>query len=45
MTEHECPRCGSSHFATREDGGGKYEICTDCGRRQDGLGFLEDRLI
>ena len=45
MTEHECPRCGGSHFATREDDAGDYEACVNCGRRQDGLGHLEDRFF
>ena len=40
----DCPACGHSRFVTKEDAGGEYEVCTNCGRRQDGLGRLQDRL-
>jgi hypothetical protein len=39
-----CPGCGGTSFAEREDDGGTYYVCRDCGRRQGGLGRLQDRL-
>jgi hypothetical protein len=40
-----CKGCGASDaFVTREDAGGEYEMCAECGRRNDGLGRLQDRI-
>ena len=39
----ECEHCGSKEFITRQDAGGKYRVCKDCGLRQDGLGQLQKR--
>lgn len=38
-----CPACGGESFEEHADAGGTYRVCRDCGRRQDGLGRLQDR--
>jgi len=44
MTEI-CKGCNRevTNWNIKEDAGGKYEVCPYCGRRNDGLGKLQDR--
>lgn len=39
-----CKGCGATDsMVTMEDDAGEYEVCSECGRRNDGLGRLQDR--
>lgn len=42
MAHNTCKKCGGDTIV-REDSAGEYRVCTECGRRQDGLGRLQDR--
>lgn len=40
--DERCDRCNGP-TTEREDDAGPYRVCTRCGRRQGGLGRLQDR--
>lgn len=42
MNADGCKECGGS-VVTREDDGGEFGLCVDCGLRQDGLSGLQKR--
>lgn len=45
MSNDTCKGCGATDtLVTKVDDAGEYQICSSCGRRQDGLGRLQDRL-
>lgn len=43
-SNESCEGCGATGtMVTLEDDAGEYEVCSECGRRNDGLGRLQDR--
>lgn len=39
----KCRHCGEDALITKVDGDGDYQICRECGLRQDGLAELQKR--
>jgi DNA-directed RNA polymerase subunit M/transcription elongation factor TFIIS len=43
MARNTCKDCGGA-LITKEDDAGEFDVCADCGLRQDGLGQLQKRI-